>query len=324
ASSVQEFWSNLCDGVESIRALTPEDLRAAGMTDEEIADPKHVAAAATIDGIDCFDAGFFGITAREAEIMDPQHRVFLECAWHALEDAGCDPFRYDGAIGVFGGGIFDSYATVNLLPNGVFDDATDVLSSVLANEKDYLVTRVSYKLNLRGPSINVQSGCSTSLLAIHLACQSLLNYESDMALAGGIAIDVRRAEGYHYSEGSVFSRDGHCRAFDAKAQGTVFGNGVGVVALKRVEDAIADGDTIYAVVLGSATNNDGSHKVGFTAPSVTGQSSVISEALADAGVEPDTIGYVETHGTGTALGDPIEIEAMTRAFGARVARQSCP
>src|SRR6185436_7030127 len=299
ASSVQEFWSNLCDGVESIRALTPEDLRAAGMTDEEIADPKHVAAAATIDGIDCFDAGFFGITAREAEIMDPQHRVFLECAWHALEDAGCDPFRYDGAIGVFGGGIFDSYATVNLLPNGVFDDATDVLSSVLANEKDYLVTRVSYKLNLRGPSINVQSGCSTSLLAIHLACQSLLNYESDMALAGG-------------------------RAFDAKAQGTVFGNGVGVVALKRVEDAIADGDTIYAVVLGSATNNDGSHKVGFTAPSVTGQSSVISEALADAGVEPDTIGYVETHGTGTALGDPIEIEAMTRAFGARVARQSCP
>jgi len=324
ASSVQEFWSNLCNGVESIRALTPEDLRAAGMSDEEIADPKHVAAAATIDHIDCFDAGFFGITAREAEIMDPQHRLFLECAWHALEDAGCDPFRYDGAIGVFGGGIFDSYATVNLLPNGVFDDATDVLSSVLANEKDYLVTRVSYKLNLRGPSINVQSGCSTSLLAIHLACQSLLNYESDVALAGGTSIDVRRGQGYHYSEGSVFSRDGHCRAFDAKAQGTVFGNGVGIVALKRVEDAIADGNTIYAVVLGSATNNDGSHKVGFTAPSVTGQSSVISEALADAGVEPDTIGYVETHGTGTALGDPIEIEAMTRAFGARVGRQSCP
>jgi acyl transferase domain-containing protein len=323
ARTVDEFWSNLRNGVESIRTLSSDDLRAAGLSDEDIADPRRVAAAATIDEIDRFDAGFFGISAREAEIMDPQHRVFLECAWAALENAGCDPFRYEGAIGVYAGGIFDSYATVNLMPAGVFDDGSSVLQTVLANEKDYLATRVSYKLNLRGPSFNVQSGCSTSLLAIHLACQNLLNYEADVSVAGGVAIDVRRDQGYLYHEGSVYSRDGHCRTFDAQAQGTVFGNGVAIVVLKRLEDAIADGDTIHAVVLGSATNNDGAHKVGFTAPSVSGQCGVISEALADAGVEPDTIGYVEAHGTGTVLGDPIEVEAMTRAFQGAGRRQYC-
>ena len=205
--------------------------------------------------------------------------------------------------------------TVNLLPAGVFDDKAGVLQAVLANEKDYLTTRVSYKLNLRGPSFTVQSGCSTSLVAIHLACQSLLNYESDIALAGGVAVDVSRNQGCYCHEGSVFSPDGHCRAFDAKAKGTVFGNGVGLVALKRLEDAVAQRDCIRAVILGSATNNDGSVKVGFTAPSINGQSKVIVEALADAGVPADTIGYVETHGTGTSLGDPIEVEAMTKAFG---------
>ena len=272
-------------------------------------------AAAVIDGIDLFDAEFFGISAREAELMDPQQRLLLECAWEALEDAGYDPFRYEGAIGVFGGNIFDSYATVNLMPSGMFDDSASILQAVLANKNDYLTTRLSYKLNLRGPSYTVQSGCSTSLVAVHLACQNLLNYESDIALAGGVAIDVERGLGYQFHEGSVYSRDGHCRAFDARAQGTVFGNGIGMVVLKRLSDALRDGDSIRGVILGSAVNNDGSHKVGFTAPSVTGQSSVISEAMADAGVEPDTIGYVETHGTGTPLGDPIEIEAMARAFG---------
>ncbi len=324
SSSVEEFWKNLCDGVESIRALSDEEMLAAGLDPEELTNPRHVAAAALLDGIDRFDAAFFGINAREAEVMDPQHRVFLECAWQALEDAGYDAERYDGAIGVFGGGVHDGYASQNLMPAGVFDEKSSVLQTILSNEKDYLTTRVSYKLNLRGPSYNVQTGCSTSLVAVHLACQNLLNYESDMALAGGIAIDVGRGQGYYHHEGSVSSPDGHCRAFDARAEGTVFGNGVGIVVLKRLEDALADGDTIHAVILGSATNNDGSHKVGFTAPSVTGQSRVIVEALADAGVAADTIGYVEAHGTGTTLGDPIEVEAMTRAFAASTAaRQFC-
>ena len=324
ATCVEEFWRNLCDGVESIRPLSDEEMLAAGLEPEELENPRHVAAAALLGDIDRFDAAFFGINAREAEVMDPQHRVFLECAWEALEDAGYDAERYEGAIGVFGGGVHGGYASQNLMPAGVFDDKSSVLQTILSNEKDYLTTRVSYKLNLRGPSYNVQSGCSTSLVAVHLACQNLLNYESDMALAGGIAIDVGRNQGYYHHEGSVSSPDGHCRAFDAKAAGTVFGNGVGIVVLKRLEDALADGDTIHAVILGSATNNDGSHKVGFTAPSVSGQSKVIVEALADAGVSADTVGYVEAHGTGTTLGDPIEVEAMTRAFGASTTkRQFC-
>ena len=323
AATPEQFWRNLRDGVESIRTLSRDELFDAGASAADLANPKHVPAAATLEGMDLFDAGFFGFTAREAELMDPQHRVFLECAWEALEDAGCDPARFDGAIGVFGGGIFNSYVTWNLLPAGVFDDKAGILQTVLANEKDYMTARVAYKLNLRGPAYNVQTGCSTSLVAIHLACQSLLNFESDMALAGGVAIDVARRQGYFHHDGSVYSPDGHCRAFDAEARGTVFGNGAGIVALKRLDDALADGDTIHAIVLGSATNNDGSLKVGFTAPSVAGQSQVIAEALADAGVEPRTIGYVEAHGTGTALGDPIEIQALTRAFAGDRRRGAC-
>jgi acyl transferase domain-containing protein/acyl carrier protein len=321
ASNVEEFWRNLCGGVESIRPLSEEQLIEAGLDRDELDNPRHVRAAALVDGIDRFDAAFFGINAREAEVLDPQHRLFLECAWEALEDAGYDPSRYDGAIGVFGGGIFDSYATRNLMPAGVFDEKSTVLQTILSNEKDYMTTRVAYKLNLRGPCFTVQSGCSTSLVAVHLACQNLLNFESDMALAGGVAIDVQRGQGYYHFEGSVSSPDGHCRAFDAQAAGTVFGNGVGMVLLKRYEDAVADGDTILAVVRGSATNNDGSHKVGFTAPSVGGQSQVIVEALADAGVPADSIGYIEAHGTGTTLGDPIEVEAMTKAFRTQTARK---
>jgi acyl transferase domain-containing protein/acyl carrier protein len=320
ASNVEEFWRNLCGGVESIRSLSDEEVVAAGLDPEELEDPHLVKAAAIVDAVDRFDAPFFGINGREAEVMDPQHRLFLECAWEALENAGCDPARYDGAIGVFGGGIFDSYAAKNLMPAGVFDEKGTVLQTILSNEKDYMTTRVAYKLNLRGPCFTVQSGCSTSLVAIHLGCQSLLNFESDVVLAGGIAVDVQRGQGYYHFEGSVNSPDGHCRAFDERAAGTVFGNGVGMVVLKRYEDALADGDTILAVVRGSATNNDGAHKVGFTAPSVGGQSQVIVEALADAGVPADSIGYIETHGTGTMLGDPIEVEAMTKAFRAQTPR----
>jgi phthiocerol/phenolphthiocerol synthesis type-I polyketide synthase E len=321
ASSPAELWHNLRHGVESIRRLSEEDLIAAGLDAADIADPRHVPVGALVDGIESFDAAFFGFTAREAELLDPQHRLFLECAWQALEDAGYDAARYDGAISVFGGGIFGSYATNNLVPGGVFDDKRLTLQTVLSNEKDYMTTRVSYKLNLRGPSYTVQSGCSTSLVAIHLACESLQNFESDMALAGGVAVDVSRGQGYFHHDGSVYSADGHCRTFDANAQGTVFGNGVGIVVLKRLEDAVADGDTIHAVVLGSAINNDGSLKVGFTAPSVSGQSRVIAEALETAGVSAETIGYVEAHGTGTPLGDPIEIEATAKAFSATTHRQ---
>ena len=311
ANGPGEFWRNLRDGVESVRQLSREELIAAAA---DFGHPKHVPAAALVDDVEMFDAAFFGIPAREAELMDPQHRLFLECAWETLEDAACDPARYDGAISVFGGGIFDSYVTRNLLPAGIFEDGAGTLGTVLANEKDYMVSRVAYKLNLRGAALNVQTGCSTSLVAVHLACQSLLNFESDVALAGGVAVDVGRRQGYIYHEGSVFSPDGHCRAFDADARGTVFGNGVAMVALKRLEDAIADGDAIRALVLGTAINNDGSVKVGFTAPSVGGQSQVIAEALSAAGVEPATINYIEAHGTGTQLGDPIEIQAMAKAF----------
>jgi acyl transferase domain-containing protein/acyl carrier protein len=324
ARDVREYWRNLRDGVESVRPLDREELLKAGRTPAELLDPHLVPVGALIDDVDLFDAAFFGFTSREAELMDPQHRVFLECASQALEDAGYDPARYDGAISVFGGGLFNSYLTRNLVPGGVFDDKAGVLQTILANEKDYMVSRVAYKLNLRGVACNVQTGCSTSLVAIHLACQSLLNYESDMALAGGVAIDLGRAGGYYSYEGSVFSPDGHCRAFDAEARGTVFGNGAGLVVLKRLEDAIADGDTVRGLVLGTAVNNDGSLKVGFTAPSLTGQTRVIAEALADAGVPPDTIGYVETHGTGTALGDPIEMQAMIKAFGPSSSGVRCP
>ncbi len=321
ASNADEFWRNLCAGVESVRPISEEDLLAAGLEADELANARLVRAGSLVEGYDCFDASFFGINGREAEVMDPQHRLFLECAWHALENAGYDPERYDGAIGVFGGGIFGSYAVHNLAGAKVFEEKTSVLSTILANEKDYMTTRVAYKLNLRGPSFTVQCGCSTSLVSIHVACQNLLNFESDIALAGGVAIDAGRWKGYYYAEGGVMSPDGHCRPFDERARGTVFGNGVGMVVLKRLEDALTDGDTVYAVILGSATNNDGSLKVGFTAPSVTGQSKVIVEALADAGVTADTIGYIEAHGTGTTLGDPVEVEAMTKAFAADTTRR---
>ena len=311
---LETFWRNLRGGVECITVFGDEELRAAGVDPAELADPLYVRARGTLPGIELFDPAFFGFTPREAELLDPQHRAFLECAWQAFEDAGYDPDRFPGRVAVFGGVGAATYLLHNLLPNMELLEKVGSLQAMIMNEGDFLTTRVSYKLNLRGPSVDVQTACSTALVAIHMACQSLLSGESDMALAGGVSIDVPQTSGYLYQEASVMSPDGHCRAFDEKAAGTVNGSGSGVVLLKRLANALADGDSIHAVILGSAINNDGSGKVGFTAPSVVGQSEAIAESLLMAGVDPATVTYVEAHGSGTPLGDPVEIEALTLAF----------
>ena len=315
AGDVEGFWRNLCAGVESVTFFTDAELLSAGADPAALRNPNYVKAAAILDDVESFDAAFFGLNPREAEIMDPQHRIFLECAWEALEKAGYDPENYHGSIGVYAGTRMNTYL-LNLLRDRELMESQGGFVALLGNDKDFLPTRVSYKLNLRGPSINVQTACSTSLVAVHLACQSLLHGECDIALAGGVAIKVPQKAGYLYQAGGILSPDGHCRAFDAKAHGTVSGNGVGVVVLKRLTDAVADGDHIHAVIKGTAINNDGAMKVGYTAPSVDGQAEVITEALAVAGISPETVGYIETHGTGTELGDPIEIAALTQAFRA--------
>jgi len=315
ARNVDEFWRNLRDGVESIRELSDAQLRAAGVSDQDFARPEYVKAAAVLEGVDLFDASFFGFSPRDAAIMDPQHRHFLECAWEALENAGHAPDTFPDSIGVFAGSGMNAYMIHNLLGNRrLVESAGLFLIRQTGNDKDVLATRVSYQLNFRGPSISVQTACSTSLVAVHLAGQSLLNGECDMALAGGVTIEIPHGHGYLYREGEILSRDGHCRAFDAAASGTVFSSGAGIVVLRRLEDAIKDRDTIHAVIRGSAVNNDGARKVGYLAPSVEGQAEVIAEALGVAGVSPEDISYVETHGTGTAVGDPIEIKGLTQAF----------
>ncbi|OYD96055.1 polyketide synthase [Nostoc sp. 'Peltigera membranacea cyanobiont' 213] len=316
AKNVDSFWQNIRDGVESISFFTDEELVSAGINPTLLNDPLYVKAGGVLENIELFDASFFGFSPREAEITDPQHRLFLECVWEALENAGYNSQTYNGQIGLFAGVAASSYLLTNLYPNRDFMESVDSYQLLIGNDKDFLPTQVSYKLNLKGPSINIQTACSTSLVAVHFACQSLLNGESDMALAGGVSIGVPQISGYQYQESGIHSPDGHCRAFDIKAKGTNGGSGLGVVVLKRLEDAIADGDLIHAVIKGSAVNNDGSLKVGYTAPSVDGQREVILEALALAGLEPETISYIETHGTATPLGDPIEIEALTQAFRA--------
>ena len=315
AASVTEFWQNLIDGVESVSFFSDEELEAG---DESISrslldQPNFVRAKGVLDGVEEFDAAFFGFNPREAELLDPQHRLFLECAWHALEDAGYDSLRYSGRVGVYGGTSTNTYL-LNIYSNRSFVESIDPFQLLISSDKDFLTTRVSYKLGLSGPSIAVQTACSTSLVAVHLACQSLLNCECDMALAGGVSVTLPQKGGYLYQEGGFLSPDGHCRAFDIDARGTVSGSGAGIVVLKRLDEAISDSDHIYAVIRGSAINNDASMKAGFTAPSVTAQATVIAEAMAVAGVDADTVSYVETHGTATALGDPVEIAALTRAF----------
>lgn len=321
ASTVDELWQNLQAGVESISFFSDEELLAAGVDPAALGDPHYVKAGGVLKDIEWFDAAFFGYTPIEAEIMDPQHRLFLECAWEALEHAGYDPARYKGAIGVYAGVGMPTYLLSNVLSHPELLESLPHLQWIIGNDKDFVPTRVSYKLNLRGPSVTVQTACSSSLVAVHLAVQSLLSFECDMALAGGVSILVPQIAGYWYQEGGIYSPDGHCRAFDAQAKGTVGGRGVGIVVLKRLQEALADGDCIHAVILGSAVNNDGSGKIGYTAPSVEGQAQVIAEAQAMAGVDPETITYIEAHGTGTSLGDPIEVAALTQVFRARTRRK---
>lgn len=314
ANSAGEFWRNLRGGAESITFFTADELEAAGVDRKLIDDPAYVPAKGMLAEADGFDAGFFGFSPREAALLDPQQRVFLECAWMALEDAGCDPRDYAGAIGVFAGSILSTYLLQNVWPNRALVDSAGVFQTALGNDPTFLATRASYQFDLRGPSVSVGTACSTSLMAVHLACQSLLGHESDMALAGGVSIHLPLVGGYRYEEGGILSPDGHCRPFDAQARGTVSSDGVGVVLLKRLEDAVADGDCIRAVIRGSAANNDGSAKVGYTAPSVGAQARVIAEALAMAGVAPQSISMIEAHAAGTLLGDPIEVAALAEAF----------
>jgi phthiocerol/phenolphthiocerol synthesis type-I polyketide synthase E len=321
ADSVSEFWTNLRRGEESIVTLSEEQLAAAGVTPETVANPAYVRRAALVNGIDEFDPEFFGFPPQMARMMDPQHRLFLQCAWHAMEDAGCDPAGFDGSIGVYATSGASIYLLHNLLshhdPNTIFGQGAtfDLVNMSLLNDKDYLATRVSHQFDLRGPSLTVQTACSSSMVAIHSACQSLLNGESDMALAGGVSLRVPHQVGYWHEPGSMVSAAGHCRPFDARADGTVFGSGVAVVVLKPLQAAVDDGDRIHAVIRGSAINNDGSVKMTYAAPNGAAQADVVAEAHAVAGVDSSTISYVETHGTGTPLGDPIEIDGLRRAFG---------
>jgi polyketide synthase PksJ len=322
APDIETFWANLRDGVEGIRFFTDEELRAEGVDERLLRDERFVRARGALDGVDQFDAGFFGYTPREAELIDPQQRVFLECAWEALEAAGYDADRFDGPIGVYAGSAVNTYSA-NVFSRPDLMAAAGGTQLLISSSTEYMPSRVSYKLNLRGPSVNVQAACSTSLVAIHHACRSLLEGDCDLALAGGVSVFVPMNAGYIYTEGGIHSPDGHCRSFDADARGTVPGCGVGVVVLKRLADAVAGGDHIHAVIRGTAVNNDGSSKVGYTAPSVEGQAEVIALAYAAAGVSPSTIGFVESHGTGTLLGDPIEVTALTKVFGPGSRQGTC-
>ena len=315
AADIGAYWRNLRAGVESIRVLSEAELLAAGESPARMAKANYVPAAAVLDGFEGFDADFFGFSPKEAAILDPQHRHFLEVAWEALENAGHPPEKFAGQIGVWAGCGMGSYFYFNLCSNRDLVDQTGMfLLRHTGNDKDFLATRVSHILDLKGPSINVQTACSTSLVAVHYAAQALLNGECDMALAGGVTIELPHARGYLYTEGEILSPDGHCHAFDHRAQGTVFGSGAGCVVLRRAKDAIRDGDHIWAIVKGSAVNNDGAAKAGYLAPSVDGQARCIAEAQAIAGVSADSVTYVECHGTGTYLGDPIEVAALTAAF----------
>ncbi len=314
ASDVAQLWRNLMGGVESLSFWSDEELLEAGVEPALLEDPSYVKACFYLPDQDLFDAGFFAMNPREAELTDPQQRIFLECAWEALEDAGVDPTRYPGSIGVFAGSGRNNYMLNNLLRNPQVMQSMGVVAVALGNEKDFLATRVSYKLDLKGPSVTVQNACSSSLVGVHLGAQALLGGECDLVLAGGVCVAALKKEGYPFVEGGIFAPDGHLRAFDKRAGGQVGGNGAALVVLKRLEDALADGDSIRAVIVGSAVNNDGVQKVSFSAPGVEGQARVIAEALEVSGIDPTSIGHIETHGTGTHLGDPIEVTALTRAW----------
>ena len=320
APTIERFWENLKNGVESIRFFTDEELLAAGISPTRINHPAYVKAGPVLEDIERFDAGLFGIPPHEAQLIDPQQRLFLECVWEALERAGYTGDAFGGLIGLYAGLEMNTYL-YNLFSRPEIIESAGSFQFEIASDKDYLATRASYKLNLRGPSFTVQSACSTSLVAIHLACQSVLSGECDIALAGGVSLKIPQHSGYFAHEGGIQSPDGHCRAFDAAAQGTVFGSGLAVIVLKRLSDALEDGDTIHAVIKGSAINNDGSVKIGYSAPGLEGQYQVVRAAQHLAEVEPETITYIEAHGTGTLIGDPIEVTALSRAFRAATDRK---
>ena len=314
AKNTREFWNNIKNGVESIPFLSEQELNKAGVEPGLLTNRQYVKTrGGVVDESDYFEAEFFGYTPLEAEVIAPQTRVFHEVCWEALEDAGYDPWAFDGSIGIYAGGrnSFDWQALTML--SGKNAQLGDVLSSTLY-DKDNMTFRVSYRFNLRGPSFSLNTACSTALTAVHLACQGLLSAESEMALAGAAAITVTKQGGYLYQEGDVMSPDGHIRAFDSRAGGLVYSDGAGAVLLKTLEDAITARDHIYAVIKGSAINNDGHNKVSYTAPAVKSQETVIRAAQYMAEVEPESITYVETHGTGTPVGDPIEIQALKPAF----------
>ncbi|HEY0481708.1 MAG TPA: amino acid adenylation domain-containing protein, partial [Kofleriaceae bacterium] len=314
AGDVEAFWANLCAGKESIRRFAPAELDPS-IPPAQRDDPAYVPARGVLDGVELFDAGFFGITPLEAQLLDPQHRHFLEVAWHALEHAGHVPETAPGPIGIFGGMYNATYFQRHLAPRPDVSSRLGELAVMLGNEKDYVTSRVAHRLGLTGPAVSVHTACSTSLVATALAMDSLRSGGCDIALAGGVAITCPPNSGYFFQEGSMASPDGHTRTFDAQAGGTVFSDGVAIVVLRRLSDAIADGDPIYAVLLGAAVNNDGSDRASFTAPSPEGQAQVIAAAHDAAGIDARTLSYVEAHGTATPLGDPIEIEGLTRAFG---------
>ncbi|MGK5671562.1 amino acid adenylation domain-containing protein [Micromonospora sp. URMC 106] len=314
ARTPEEFWRLVRDGVEAVREFSTEELLADGADPALLGDPAYVRRGTELPDVDRFDAEFFGFTPREAQVLAPQHRLLLECAWEALERAGHDPEAYPGQIGLFAGSGRASYLLEHLRDAPEEIRALGEYQLALSNDKDFLATRASYKLNLTGPSVSVGTACSTSLVAVHMARQSLLAGECDLALAGGVSVFPAQRQGYLHHDGGIFSPDGHCRPFDADARGTIASSGVGIVVLRRLADALADGDLVHAVIRGSAVNNDGARRAGYSAPGVAGQAEVVGRALAVAGVDPRTVGYVEAHGTGTSLGDPIEVAALTEAF----------
>ncbi|MGD9108806.1 MAG: type I polyketide synthase [Gammaproteobacteria bacterium] len=322
ANDLSTFWHNIATKKESLACFSVQELVNAGIDKALLDNPNYIKTRGIIGDVALFDAKFFGYSPAKAEITDPQHRLFIEIAWEALEKAGYASEKYAGTIGVYAGSGEASYLIEYLRKNIAKVSHKNLYQILIANSKTFLSTKVSYKLNLTGPSLNINTACSTSLVAIITAYTQLLSYECDIALAGGVSIWTPQESGYLYRKGNIYSSDGHCRAFDANASGTVMSSGVGVVVLKRLEDAIADGDNIEAIILGGAINNDGADKVGFTAPSVNGQANCIAEAIAMADVNPESIGYVEAHGTGTLLGDPIEVAGLTKAFAAYTGKKN--
>src|SRR5262245_1989893 len=321
ADTAEEFWTNLCNGVESVTFFSDQELASAGVAPSLVANRNYVKAAPILRDVEMFDAAFFGYSPKDAALMDPQHRLFLEVCWEAFENAGYEPSGYPGRVGVLstGGGIVSSYLLAKL--HHVDLPGQTASTSHINNDKDFLSTRVSFKLNLRGPSFTIQSACSSSLVAIHQACQSLRFNDCDMMLAGGSVVRVPQVQGYLAEKRNLYSLDGHCRPFDSAGQGTIFGSGVGAVLLKSLERAISDRDHIFAVIKGTAANNDGSAKISYTAPSLGQQSEAVVDALKLAGVSADSLGYVECHSTGTIVGDPLEIEALTTAFRSETKRK---